>query len=95
MRIWGGISEVSGIYGKGSKISKVNSTKAISSKKDLLSISNEAKDFQIAMKVLKKVPDIRQDKVKEFLEKYEAGNYNVSGREVADSIIKSIIDKKV
>lgn len=95
MRIWGGIPGISGIYGKSGKVGRVNSTKAVSSKKDMLSISEGAKDFNAVMQALKKVPDIRQDKVKELQEKYEAGNYNVSGKEIADSIINSIIDKKV
>jgi len=95
VKIWGGISRVPGIYEKDNKIERVNSTKAISSKKDVLSISNQAKDYQTAINALKNVPDIRRDKVLEIQEKYEAGQYNVNGREVAESIIKSIIDRKV
>lgn len=95
MKIWEGISRISGIYGKGNKVERINSAKAVSSKKDVLSISSQAKDYQTAISALKKVPDIRLDKVLEIQEKYEAGQYNVNGKEVAESIIKSIIDRKV
>ena len=95
MKIWGGISRISGIYGKDNKVERINSIKALSSKKDVLSISNQAKDYQTAISALKKVPDIRQDKVLELQEKYESGQYDVNGKEVAESIIKSIIDRKV
>ena len=95
MKIWEGISRISGIYGKGNKVERINSAKAVSSKKDVLSISSQAKDYQTAISTLKKVPDIRLDKVLEIQEKYEAGQYNVNGKEVAESIIKSIIDRKV
>jgi mannose-6-phosphate isomerase len=40
------------------------------------------------------VPDIRKDKVDTLLSAYEAGNYNVNGKDVADRIISSVIDKK-
>ena len=95
MKIWGGISRISGIYGKGNKIERINSAWSVPSKKDVLSISNQAKDYQTAIRALKGVPDIRRDKVLEIQEKYDGGQYNVNGREVAESIIKSIIDKKV
>jgi negative regulator of flagellin synthesis FlgM len=67
---------------------------AVESKKDMVSISNQAKDLQAVQKALKGVPDIRKDKVDTLLSAYEAGNYNVNGKDVADRIISSVIDKK-
>lgn len=94
MKIWGNIPGISGIYDKQKKIGRTDKTSTIASKKDAVSISNQAKDFQTVMKALKNVPDMRMDKVEELSVKYEAGSYNVNGRDVADRIIKSIIDKK-
>jgi len=88
MRI-GDISGISGIYDKQKNFNKVERPSAVASKKDVVSISNKAKDFQTVMKALKENPDIRQDKVNEFTQKYETGTYNVTGGEIADRIIGS------
>ncbi|HHW49620.1 MAG TPA: flagellar biosynthesis anti-sigma factor FlgM [Clostridiaceae bacterium] len=95
MKIWGGITGVSRIYDKQKKIGRVGEVYEATSKKDVLSISNNAKDYQTVLKSLKNIPDIRKEKVKALIEKYETGRYNVNGRDVADKIIKSIIDKKI
>ncbi len=95
MKIWGGIFRISEIYGKGNKVERINSSKSVPSKKDVVSLSSQAKDYQTAINALKNVPDIRRDKVLEIQKKFETGQYNVSGREIAESIIKSIIDRKV
>lgn len=94
MRIPGDLSKVAGIYGTQKNTGRVNKTEATASKKDVLSISNEAKDFQTVYKALKDVPDIRQSKVAELTGRYEAGNYDVTGRDVADKVINTVFDKK-
>lgn len=95
MKIWGEIPKIFGIYDKQKNISKVEKASGISSRKDVVSISNQAKDFQTVMKALRETPDIRLDKVKELTDKLESGKYDVRGKDVADRILKSIIDKKV
>jgi len=95
MKIWGDVPKVTEIYNRQNKVGKISKTYPTASKKDVAAISNEAKDFQLAMKSVREVPDIRQDKVKELKKRYESGNYNVSGREIAESIIRSVFDKKV
>ena len=63
---------------------------------DQLQLSENAKEFQIAMKAFKKLPDIREEKVAQLKEKIQQGTYNVSGKEVTDKILESIyIDKKL
>ncbi|AKL93768.1 flagellar biosynthesis anti-sigma factor FlgM [Clostridium aceticum] len=65
-------------------------------KKDKIEISQKAKEFQVAMKALKNLPEVRQEKVKELRESIENNSYNVSGKEIADKIIEGImIDKKI
>jgi len=95
MKIWGEIPKISEVYGKQNNVNKVGKTSGVSSKKDVVSISNQAKDFQTVMKSIKDVPDVRADIVNELSEKYQSGKYDVSGSEVADKVLKSIIDKKV
>ncbi|MGI6776725.1 MAG: flagellar biosynthesis anti-sigma factor FlgM [Acetivibrionales bacterium] len=95
MKIWDGVPKISEVYGKQKSVGKADKIQGVYTKKDVLSISHEAKDFQTVMKALKEIPDIRSEKVKELAERYQSGNYNVNGRDIADKIVRSIIDKKV
>jgi negative regulator of flagellin synthesis FlgM len=94
MRIWGDVPKVSEVYGKHKNVGKTDKSSDVPSKKDVLSISNEAKDFQAIMKAVKEVPDIRTDKVNELKDKYESGNYNVNGKDIADKLLHSVTNKK-
>ena len=47
------------------------------------------------IKALKDVPDIRAEKVNDIKEKYESGKYETNSREIADKIVRSIIDTKI
>ncbi len=94
MRIPGDISKITGVYGSQKNIGRVNRAGAVSSKKDVLSISNEAKDFQTVYRALKGVADIRSDKVNSLTESIQTGKYSVGGRDVADKIIKGLLDIK-
>ena len=94
MRIPGDIPKITGMYGSQKNTGKIEKTGSVAAKKDVLSISNEAKDFQTVYKALKDVPDIRQSKVAELSERMEAGSYNVTGRDVVDKVIKTVFDKK-
>ncbi len=95
MKIWGDIPRVSGVYDKQKNVNRVDKTSGVSSKKDVISISNQAKDFQTVMKAARDVPDIRTDIVNDLSVKYESGKYDVNGNEIADKVLKSIIDQKV
>jgi len=64
--------------------------------KDQLELSTKAKEFQVAMKAFKELPEIREAKVNEIKERLHQGSYNVSGQEIAERIFESIIiDKKI
>ena len=94
MRIPGDLSKITGVYGTQKSVGRVEKTGPVSAKKDVLSISNEAKDFQTVYKALRDVPDIRQGMVDDILGNMNTGSYNVSGRDVADKVINSVFDKK-
>lgn len=94
MKIWGDIPKISGVYDSQKNFGKVDKASGVTPKKDVVSISNQAKDFQTVLKSLKDIPDVRNDKVQELSEKYKSGNYNVSGKSIADRIINSAFDKK-
>jgi negative regulator of flagellin synthesis FlgM len=87
MRIPGEGPRISGIYNKNNvkKYGKSSSVNGV--KKDEVSISNKAKDFQSVMKALKDVPDIRKDKLEDISKKMESGNFNVSGQQIMDKLM--------
>lgn len=94
MRIPGELSKITGVYGTQKNTGSIGKARSAASKKDVLSISNEAKDFQTVYKALKDVPDVRQSKVTELTKRFEAGSYDVTGRDVADKLINTAFDKK-
>lgn len=59
------------------------------SKKDELSLSSEAKDFQIAMNALKRTPDVRKEKVQEIKRQVETGTYQVDSGKIVERILES------
>jgi flagellar biosynthesis anti-sigma factor FlgM len=58
-----------------------------SSFSDTLEISQTAKDYQVAKKILANTPDIRENKVNEIKERMEAGTYNITVQDVAEKLI--------
>lgn len=94
MKITGDVFNVSKVYDKQKTVGKVDKASAVAPKKDVISISSNAMDFQTVSKALRDVPDIRQSKVDEYAETYSAGNYDVNGREIVEKIGRTIIDKK-
>lgn len=95
MKIWGEISKVFGVQTNNKKINKVEQTTKTESKKDVVSISESAKDYQTVMNAINKVPDVRQERVEEIKQKYESGDLNTGGEDIADKILDNIKNKKV
>ena len=91
----GKVPKIAGVYNKDMGVKRSERTSGVASKKDFLSISGPAKDFQTVMKALKEVPSIRQDKVIDLSEKYEAGNYEIDGRDTAEKIMNSMVGKRI
>ncbi len=55
--------------------------------KDELEISNTAKDYSVAAKNLKEIPDTRDDLVAKLKEKITSGNYEISSSKIANKIV--------
>ncbi len=94
MKITGDIYNVSKIYDSKGSVGKVSKTSSVAPKKDVVSISSNAMDYQTVAKALRDVPDVRQNKVDELSEVYRSGNYNVSGQEIIEKLGKSVLDTK-
>ncbi|WP_313563571.1 flagellar biosynthesis anti-sigma factor FlgM [Ruminiclostridium cellobioparum] len=94
MKITGDVYNVSKVYDSKKPVGKIEKTSSVAPKKDVISISSNAMDYQTVTKALKEVPDVRQNKVDEFAQAYRSGSYDVSGREIVEKLGKSIIDQK-
>lgn len=94
MKITGDIYSVSKVYGTKNPVGKIDKTSSVAPKKDVVSISNNAMDYQTVAKALRDAPDVRQNKVDEFAEAYKSGSYDVSGKEIVEKLSRSIIDQK-
>jgi len=94
MKILGDIYNVSKVYDKQKSVAKVDKTNSIIPKKDIVSISSNAKDYQTVSKALRDVPDVRQNKIDEFTDVYRSGGYDVSGKEIVEKLGKGTLDKK-
>ena len=54
---------------------------------DKIEISDTSKDFQVAMKAFKKLPEIRDGKVNEIKEQIANGNYKTSPQDIAKKMM--------
>jgi len=58
--------------------------------RDKIEISDEARDFQTAMKAFKELPEVRQSKIDELKSQVESGQYKPSAEAVVDKIMEMI-----
>lgn len=84
-----------GIYNRINPPGRVVQTDVVASKKDEFKISGQAKDFQVAMKALRNIPDIRKEKVFEVSQKIENGQYDVKAEDVAEKLIQNLFGERV
>ncbi len=94
MKIWGDNPRVFGVYNQTTPVGKVKKHENVASKKDEYKVSSQARDYQLVMKALRNVPDIRQDKVNEISAKIQSGSYKVEARDISDKIIRMLSGKE-
>jgi negative regulator of flagellin synthesis FlgM len=54
--------------------------------KDNVKISTKGKDFAVAQKALKEIPDVRKEKVEEISKKIESKSYSVKGEDIVNKL---------
>ena len=60
---------------------------------DKVSLSSTARDIQRAEKAIEKLPDVREEKVRELKDRIEAGKYDVNGEKIAGKMLnESLLD---
>jgi negative regulator of flagellin synthesis FlgM len=88
-----------GIRGDGTKINPINGKDKVqkaykseniqsTSKEDKITISENAKDYNTITKLLKDIPDVREDKVNYFTEKFDSGEYEVNVEDIANKLLE-------
>ncbi len=86
-----GFNSINSIDNKKIKINNTNNisklNKANFQLKDDLELSSTAKDYSVAMKSLKEIPDVREDVVAKFKEQINSGSYKISPEAVADKLV--------
>ena len=60
---------------------------------DKVTLSSTARDIHQAEKALEKLPDVREEKVRELKDRIEAGKYDVNGEKIAEKMLnESLLD---
>lgn len=86
------VGGVNGVYGNSKIDSKrpVQASSGVRATKDQVTISQEALDFQTvlkAVKLMKDLPDVREDVVSNLKEKVDAGSYSVDSKKLAEKML--------
>ena len=82
-----GINKLTQAYGMQTQGCVIN--KKIN-QKDEIQLSTVARDFQYASKMVKQVPDIREEKVNEIRARIEAGTYSIDAKKVSEKIVSQM-----
>jgi negative regulator of flagellin synthesis FlgM len=91
----GDVPKILGVYETHAIASKRVEAARPAAKKDKVSISSDAKDFQSVMRGLKAAPDIRAGKVAEHSAKYESGDSSADSRAVAEKLLAAGIARRL
>lgn len=75
------------------QVEKTEKTGPAAMMRDKIEISEEARDFQTAMKAFKELPEVRQSKIDELKSQIETNQYKPSAEAVAEKLLGSIQGK--
>lgn len=87
------IQNILKVYGEQSQVT--NHSKSVKSegnqRKDEFILSPGAQEFSQVFNTIKGLPDVRENKVKEFSEKIDAGTYEVDSQGIAEKMLGSYV----
>jgi negative regulator of flagellin synthesis FlgM len=86
MRI-NGVNNIDQVY-KSKKTSKAYNAQGVESSKDVVTLSNFAKDLSVAKKAVNQTPDVRMERVNSLKAQIEAGEYNISASQIAEKMLE-------
>lgn len=81
-------------YGK-NKVDKTQKSGEVGSPGFDIQISNQGKDYQLAIEKLKQIPDVRADKVSAIKQSIENGTYTIDKTKLAKSIYSAISTNEI
>ena len=82
------IQKIMKAYGKTTP--KAQKTEGKKFEEDKIEISSQAREIQVAMKALKELPEVREDKVNEIRAQIKDGTYKPSAEDVAEKLLERI-----
>ena len=83
------IQSIAKIYAEQNKLVKNSKPQGSgpAKKQDEVILSTQAQEFGQIYQALKAMPEVRQEKVKEFSERIASGDYSVEAKEVAEKML--------
>lgn len=75
------------------QLERTEKAEPVSMARDKIEISDQAKDFQTAMKAFKELPEVRQEKLETLKEQIAGGDYKPSAEAVAERIMEMLKSK--
>jgi negative regulator of flagellin synthesis FlgM len=72
--------------------SSKNNKSDIAKKDDQVSISSQGKDILNLKSAVKNAPEIRSEQIDRIKSEIESGNYNITGKQVAEKIVNNAVD---
>jgi len=70
------------------KVGNGNDVQALEEK---VTLSTKARDIEKIQEILRKTPDVREDRVAHLKKKITSGEYSVNGKDVADQILREFL----
>lgn len=71
-------------------VAEVKKKENVNLSPDKIEISNEAREYQVAMQAFKQLPDVREDKVNDIKEQIRNGSYRPSSEDIAKKLLASL-----
>ena len=70
---------------------KVENRKDIETLEEKVTLSTKARDIEKIQEILRKTPDVREDRVAHLKKKITSGEYSVKGKDVADQMLREFL----
>ncbi len=81
---------MAGITNRYSTVRKAPAVAEAAQRSDKVDFSENGKTFASALKAVRQVPEVREDKIAELKGRIESGDYNVSSEDIAKKIMQSL-----
>lgn len=70
---------------------KLENRKDVETLGEKVTLSQKARDIEKIQEILRKTPDVREDRVAHLKKKITSGEYTVNGKDVADQMLREFL----